>query len=145
MYVSTLGAVIYFVFLHLISLTRFFERSEELWKNEIFHVSLFEALQVNRLTPHKTELESQRRDALSGQSCELSVAKANEVDALVAPKSEEPYEGDGKALFRVARLHPLRATTRAFLFRRFLDFARNDIIIIYRNNHTKCVVARFYK
>ena len=28
------------------------------------------------------ELEPQRRDALSGQSCELSVAKANEVDAI---------------------------------------------------------------
>ena len=47
------------------------------------------------------------RDALSGQSCELSVAKANEAGALVAPKSEEPYEGDGKTLFRVKQRTPI--------------------------------------
>ena len=63
-------------------LTRAVFVSEELWENAVFHISLFEAEQVNLLTLSKTELESQWRDALSGQSCELSVAQANEADAI---------------------------------------------------------------
>ena len=42
----------------------------------------FEAEPVKQLTRSKTYLEPQWRDALSGQSSELSVAQANEADAF---------------------------------------------------------------
>ena len=78
--------------------------SEELWENAFFHISLFEAEQVNLLTLSKTELESQWRDALSGQSCELSAAKANEVAALGNAEVGGDSTSQGEVRVSVSRL-----------------------------------------
>ena len=68
MYISTLGAVICFVFAHLIQIARFFEFLL-VWNGQ-------PTLSFGDGT------DSARRDALSQQSCELLVAKVDKADAF---------------------------------------------------------------